>query len=148
LGSTFLVRKAGNRTAVNETSASTESTPDITAMFVASTIEHRGQNLWPGCFPYAARPARDGPHWDTAAISLDLLRTRHREKLLLRACLPGKQSFVVDNTNVAVADRQRYIIPAKEGGFIVTGYYFGSLLDEALARNHQPPKPESRSHQK
>ena len=29
-------------------------------------------------------------------ISLDLLRTRHREALLLRACLEGKQRFVVD----------------------------------------------------
>jgi predicted kinase len=68
-------------------------------------------------------------------ISLDLLRTRNREKLLLRACLEGKQSFVIDNTNVTAADRQRYIVPAKESGFIVTGYYFSSRLDEALARN-------------
>jgi len=70
-------------------------------------------------------------------ISLDLLRTRHREKILLRACLEGKQSFVVDNTNVTLADRQRYLVPAKESGFIVTGYYFSSRLDEALARNRQ-----------
>jgi predicted kinase len=70
-------------------------------------------------------------------ISLDLLRTRHREKLLLSICLEGKQSFVVDNTNVTTADRQRYIVPAKASGFIVTGYYFSSRLDEALARNRQ-----------
>jgi predicted kinase len=70
-------------------------------------------------------------------INLDLLRTRHREKLLLRACLEGKQDFVVDNTNVTAADRQRYIVPAKESRFIVTGYYFSSRLDEALARNRQ-----------
>jgi predicted kinase len=70
-------------------------------------------------------------------ISLDLLRTRSREKLLLRACLEGKQSFVIDNTNVTAADRQRYIVPAKASGFIVTGYYFSSKLDEALARNRQ-----------
>jgi predicted kinase len=70
-------------------------------------------------------------------ISLDLLRTRHREKLLLSACLEGKQSFVVDNTNVTASDRQRYIGPAKESGFIVTGYYLSSRLDEALARNRQ-----------
>jgi predicted kinase len=70
-------------------------------------------------------------------ISLDQLKTRHREKLLLRACLEGKQSFVVDNTNVTAADRQRYIVPAKEAGFIVTGYYLSSQLDEALARNRQ-----------
>jgi predicted kinase len=32
-------------------------------------------------------------------ISLDLLRTRHREKVFLTACLESGQRFVVDNTN-------------------------------------------------
>jgi predicted kinase len=70
-------------------------------------------------------------------INLDLLRTRHREQLLLGACLEGKQRFVVDNTNVAVAERRRYIVPAKKAGFVVTGYYFSSRLEDALARNRQ-----------
>ncbi len=29
-------------------------------------------------------------------INLDMLRTRHREDILLRACLEAKQPFVVD----------------------------------------------------
>ena len=33
-------------------------------------------------------------------INLDMLKTRRRESLILRACLEGKQSFVIDNTNV------------------------------------------------
>jgi predicted kinase len=70
-------------------------------------------------------------------ISLDMLRTRHRESLLLRACLEGKQKFVVDNTNITAADRGRYIVPAKDAGFSVVGYYFSSRLEEALRRNRQ-----------
>jgi hypothetical protein len=38
-------------------------------------------------------------------ISLDLLRTRHREATFLRACLETRQRFVVDNTNPTRAER-------------------------------------------
>src|SRR5258706_11583786 len=41
-------------------------------------------------------------------ISLDMLRTRHREQLLLAACLQGKQPFVIDKTNPLPSDRARY----------------------------------------
>jgi predicted kinase len=68
-------------------------------------------------------------------INLDMLKTRHREKLLLEACLQAKQSFVVDNTNPTVEDRQRYINPAKAAGFEVIGYYFASPISGALQRN-------------
>jgi len=68
-------------------------------------------------------------------ISLDMLHTRNRERILLRACLEAKQPFVIDNTNVLAADRARYIVPAKEAGFRVTGYYFLTELHEALRRN-------------
>jgi predicted kinase len=46
-------------------------------------------------------------------INLDMLRTRYREELLVRACFEAKQPFVVDNTNPTKADRQRYIPDAK-----------------------------------
>lgn len=32
-------------------------------------------------------------------VNLDMLKTRHRESLLLKACIEMKQPFVVDNTN-------------------------------------------------
>ncbi|HKX31544.1 MAG TPA: AAA family ATPase [Blastocatellia bacterium] len=70
-------------------------------------------------------------------INLDMLKTRRREALLLRACLEAKQRFVVDNTNVTAADRQRYIGPASAAGFTVTGYFFNSRLEDALKRNRQ-----------
>ena len=75
-------------------------------------------------------------------ISLDLLRTRHREALLLRFCLATQAKFVVDNTNPTVAERQRYIAPAKAAGYAIVGYYFSSSASEALLRNQLRPAAE------
>jgi predicted kinase len=70
-------------------------------------------------------------------ISMDLLKTRRRETMLLQACLLAKQSFVVDNTNPLAADRARYVEPARTAGFTVTGYSFRATTREAIARNRQ-----------
>lgn len=70
-------------------------------------------------------------------INLDMLRTRHREQIILRACLEAKQPFVVDNTNILAAHRARYIVAAKEAGFRVVGYYFRTNLGDALRRNRE-----------
>lgn len=52
-------------------------------------------------------------------INLDMLRTRHREAILLEACLRMKQPFVVDNTNPTPEDRQRYIpLASSLSGFL------------------------------
>jgi hypothetical protein len=40
-------------------------------------------------------------------INLDMLKTRHRELLLLQACIAARQPFVVDNTNIFKRDRAR-----------------------------------------
>jgi predicted kinase len=70
-------------------------------------------------------------------INLDMLKTRHREDLLLRACIEARQSFVVDNTNVLKSERARYIALAKPFGFQVIGYYFKSRVAQAVMRNSQ-----------
>ena len=70
-------------------------------------------------------------------ISLDMLRTRRREELVLDACLRGKQSFVIDNTNPLASDRARYIGPARAAGFQVVAYYFETSLQDAIRRNNQ-----------
>jgi predicted kinase len=75
-------------------------------------------------------------------ISLDLLRTRHREALLLKFCLDTQAKFVVDNTNPTAAERQRYIGPARAAGYAVVGYYFSSSAGEAMLRNQQRPPAE------
>ena len=70
-------------------------------------------------------------------ISLDMLRTRHREQLLLAACLAAKQPFVVDNTNPLPSDRAHYVGVAREAGFRVIAYFFDTTLREAIQRNNQ-----------
>ena len=68
-------------------------------------------------------------------LNLDMLRTRHREDVLFRACLEAKQPVVVDNTNTTRVERARYVAAAKAAGFRVVGYYFSSRVGDALARN-------------
>jgi predicted kinase len=72
-------------------------------------------------------------------INLDMLKTRHREGLLLDACLAGKQPAVIDNTNPTPEERARYIVPAKAQGFKVIGYYFQSKVEDCKQRNLQRP---------
>ncbi|MBA1249030.1 AAA family ATPase [Pseudomonas zeshuii] len=68
-------------------------------------------------------------------INRDMLRTRHRERLLLTACLESKQKVVIDNTNPTAAERARYIEPARTAGFTVIGYFFEPDPRGCEARN-------------
>lgn len=70
-------------------------------------------------------------------ISLDVLKTRPRERALLQTCLSTGQPFVVDNTNVTAAERALYIGAARQAGFRVIGYLFEAKLGDALRRNAQ-----------
>ena len=72
-------------------------------------------------------------------ISLDLLRTRHRERRLLQFCVETGLRFVVDNTNPTRAERAVYIRAASEAGFRVVGYYFRSRVEDCMRRNQQRP---------
>lgn len=80
-----------------------------------------------------------------AHIHPDTLKTREKERELLGQCLRAGRSFVADNTNPTQRDRQRYIAPAIEAGYRVTGYFFRSGLSECIRRNerretgHAPP---------
>ena len=68
-------------------------------------------------------------------LNFDMLKSRHRAGLLLKACFEGKTKLVVDNTNLTREERASYITPAKAAGFRVIGYFFRSRVGEALARN-------------
>lgn len=68
-------------------------------------------------------------------INLDMLRTRHREKLLFEACLEGKASVVIDNTNLTRELRAKYIEAARQRRFRIVGYYFRSQIKESVLRN-------------
>jgi predicted kinase len=75
-------------------------------------------------------------------LNLDMLRTRRREDILLRACIGSGQAFVVDNTNPSRAERARYIAAAKPAGFRVIGFYFESRVSDAIERNARRSPPE------
>lgn len=70
-------------------------------------------------------------------ISLDVLKTRHRERTLVLECLNAKRPFVVDNTNPARSDREACIVPAREAGYRIVGYYFQSRIEDCHRRNSQ-----------
>lgn len=72
-------------------------------------------------------------------LSLDLLRTRHREQRLLQVCLETQMRCVVDNTNPTRAERATYLGPARVAGFETLGYFFQSVATESLRRNRQRP---------
>jgi predicted kinase len=75
-------------------------------------------------------------------INLDMLKTRHREQIILKACLEAKQPFVIDNTNPTSTDRNRYIIPAKANNFQIIAYYFDTKLEKCQQRNSQRSEKE------
>ena len=68
-------------------------------------------------------------------ISRDVVGTKNRERLLLEACLQGRQPFVVDNTNPTADERARYVAAARAAGFRVVGYFFRTETRAAIARN-------------
>lgn len=70
-------------------------------------------------------------------INLDMLKTRHRERTLLQACMTMQQPCVVDNTNVVLAERAVYITAARGARFRVTGYVFVPDVHACVARNAQ-----------
>ena len=72
-------------------------------------------------------------------VSLDLLRTRDRERAFLQCCLSTQQRFVIDNTNPRAEDRAAYIRSAKAAGFRTVGYFFDVELRDALRRNAKRP---------
>lgn len=73
-------------------------------------------------------------------ISLDLLRTRHREQRLMQVCLETGQRLVIDNTNPTRQERAVYIQPAMLRRFTITGYYFQAKVADCLRRNTLRPE--------
>jgi predicted kinase len=73
-------------------------------------------------------------------ISMDLMRTRHRERRFLETCVQTGQRFVVDNTNPTAADRRPYVEAALQAGYEVLGCEFRASASDALERNGQREK--------
>lgn len=74
-------------------------------------------------------------------ISRDVLRTKHREWQLFQASLRTSTDIVLDNTNVARADRAPFIDAAKSSGYDVEGFFFESRRADSLERNARRVEP-------
>jgi len=81
-------------------------------------------------------------HRSHMRISLDMLKTRNRESIMINACILAKQAFVVDNTNPSLEDRMKYFERLKDADFNVKGYYFQSIIADCLTRNESRAEDE------
>ena len=73
---------------------------------------------------------------DVVRVNLDTQKTRNNERRLLEECHEKGCDYVVDNTNPTREDRARYIVPAKQNGYRVIGYFMQSRLQECIRRNN------------
>jgi predicted kinase len=74
-------------------------------------------------------------------ISMDLLNTRNKEGKLLQYCFETQSKMVIDNTNVTVESRRRYIHPGQRNRYQIIGYYFESNVLDCLERNKNRKEP-------
>lgn len=74
-------------------------------------------------------------------INLDMLKTRHRERTLLQACIAMQQHTVVDNTNLLRTERAVYLGAGRASGFRIVGYFFTPDVPGCLTRNAQRSGP-------
>lgn len=68
-------------------------------------------------------------------VSLDLLNTRNKQQKLMEYCFATQSRFIIDNTNVTVEERAKYISILKEKKYEIIAYYFETNLQDALERN-------------
>lgn len=70
-------------------------------------------------------------------ISLDVVKTRARERRLIDEAFEHRADLTIDNTNVTRAERAKYIGRARERGYRVVGFYMQSVLKDCLERNRR-----------
>ncbi|NLC45220.1 MAG: AAA family ATPase [Clostridiales bacterium] len=68
-------------------------------------------------------------------INLDMLGARSKENVFIEACLDARQSFVVDNINITLESREKYIDIAKQLDIPIIAYFFETNLQDAIERN-------------
>ena len=66
-------------------------------------------------------------------INLDMLHTRTKESKLFDVCINGKISCVIDNTNIKIKEREKYIIKKTKESKII-GVYFDTPTNICLER--------------
>lgn len=69
-------------------------------------------------------------------VNLDTLKTRKKEDALIKECIENNKSFVVDNTNVTIEQRKKYIDIAKEHGYKIISYFFPVNVNKSIEQNN------------
>ena len=69
-------------------------------------------------------------------VNLDTLKTRKKEDALIKECIENNKSFVVDNTNVTIEQRKKYIDIAKEYGYKIISYFFPVNVNKSIEQNN------------
>lgn len=75
-------------------------------------------------------------------LNLDMLKTRHRERVLLNACLETGQRFVVDNTQPDGLRKAPIRRAGDSGGLSGGRLLLRHAPREAIARNESRPERE------
>lgn len=68
-------------------------------------------------------------------LNLDMLNTRRKEDILFEACLVAKQPVVIDNTNVTIKERSKYIKKALAEKFSVKCVFMKTPVDLCVQNN-------------
>jgi predicted kinase len=74
-------------------------------------------------------------------INGDTLRKEYKSKAakmedkLIADCISESKSFIIDNTNIKLEQRKKYIDIAKENGYKVINFYIPTTKEIAIERN-------------
>lgn len=74
---------------------------------------------------------------DFDIVSLDVIKTRKKEKNHIVEIIKTGKNIVIDNTNTTREERKKYIDIANQNSYKVVGIYFRSSLEECLKRNSE-----------
>ena len=72
---------------------------------------------------------------DFDIVSLDIIKTRKKEYKTINEIINSGKNLVIDNTNITIEERKKYIDIAQQNGYKTVGIYFRSSVDECLKRN-------------
>jgi len=70
-------------------------------------------------------------------LNLDMLGRRRRERALFEAAVKTGTKIVIDNTNIDLAHRQKYIPLLKKNNYKIISYYFHIPEEQSLKRNKE-----------
>lgn len=74
-----------------------------------------------------------GSKW--TRINLDTLHTRNKEERAIKTAISARQNIVIDNTNLTMEERKKYIDMAVSAGYKVDGVLMQSVLKDCILRN-------------